>query len=242
MVHLTMLRTALSLLLVATPMCVLGQRSEQERLLELAVNQLSSKISQPLPPKGIPFPSIPGPRCKADRIGVVGAGPSGTHMAYLLKQAGYDNVVIMEKENRIGGKSVAVESKGSTYSLTTYLLTADYLENVYALMEEFGILDLAPAEAIYLSRDDHRAQGFSRIALQAMSMFSPQKFLQDVEKYIDLHRQLFGTYEAELMSRPDGRTLSLLRGSLQDYLLRNNMESMVPFLNLAMRQPGYEYA
>ncbi len=63
---------------------------------------------------------------------------------------------------------------------------------------------------------------------------------KDVEKYIDLHRQLFGTYEGELMPRPDGKTQHFLRGSLQDYLLRNDMEAMVPLINLAMRQPGYE--
>ncbi len=36
---------------------------------------------------------------------MVGAGPSGINMAYKLKKNGYNNVVVYEKSNRVGGKS-----------------------------------------------------------------------------------------------------------------------------------------
>ncbi len=36
---------------------------------------------------------------------IVGAGPSGCHMAYELSKAGYTDITIYEKTNRVGGKS-----------------------------------------------------------------------------------------------------------------------------------------
>ena len=49
------------------------------------------------------FPGvIPGPEKISDKIGIVGAGPAGIHMAYLLKRRGFKNVEILEKSNRLG--------------------------------------------------------------------------------------------------------------------------------------------
>ena len=41
----------------------------------------------------------------AFRIGIVGAGPAGLHMAFELKRLGFSDVQIIEKTNRYGGKS-----------------------------------------------------------------------------------------------------------------------------------------
>jgi len=49
------------------------------------------------------FPGeIPGPEKLSDKIGIVGAGPAGIHMAYLLKRRGFKNVEILESSNRLG--------------------------------------------------------------------------------------------------------------------------------------------
>lgn len=45
---------------------------------------------------------IRGPKSCNDRIAVVGAGPSGVHMAYLLKKKGFKNIKIYEETSRIG--------------------------------------------------------------------------------------------------------------------------------------------
>ncbi len=94
-----------------------------------------------VPPKGTPFPNIPGPKCKTDRIGIVGAGLSGIHMAYLLKERGFKNVRILEKDNRIGGKSVNLEHMGATYSLSTFIVAPEYTIFM-GLMRKFGLPDL----------------------------------------------------------------------------------------------------
>ena len=49
----------------------------------------------------------PGPK-KTDRIGIIGAGVAGTHMASLLLKAGYSKVIVLEKSDRHGGKCYTV--------------------------------------------------------------------------------------------------------------------------------------
>ena len=47
--------------------------------------------------------AIPGPKTKNDSIVIVGADFTGIHMALLLKNRGFTNVQILERENRVGG-------------------------------------------------------------------------------------------------------------------------------------------
>ena len=49
--------------------------------------------------------SIPGPKSYNSRIGIVGAGSAGIHMALLLKQKGFKNIEVLESSGRTGGKS-----------------------------------------------------------------------------------------------------------------------------------------
>jgi len=51
------------------------------------------------------------------KIAVVGAGVAGLSAAYLLKKAGYSNVTVFEKEDRLGGKCRTVKLDGRTYEL-----------------------------------------------------------------------------------------------------------------------------
>ena len=62
-------------------------------------------------------------------------------MAYELKQRGFKNVRILEKSNRIGGKSTHVEHMGATYSLSTFIVTPEHTI-LMDLMKKFNLLDL----------------------------------------------------------------------------------------------------
>ena len=64
-----------------------------------AMVELLKKTKLPVPAKGHDFPPIPGPKIKS-KIGVIGGGASGVHMAYSLKQMGFEDVTILEKSNR----------------------------------------------------------------------------------------------------------------------------------------------
>ena len=58
-------------------------------------------LENTVPPKGQDFHNIEGPRCKTDRIGIVGAGWAGIDMAYQLKKLGFTDITILDKRTRL---------------------------------------------------------------------------------------------------------------------------------------------
>src|SRR5262245_16758385 len=59
------------------------------------------------------------PRFSSDetRIAIIGAGASGLSLAYLLQEAGFRNVTVFEKEERVGGKCKTLSIDGRSYEL-----------------------------------------------------------------------------------------------------------------------------
>src|ERR1051325_4235905 len=51
------------------------------------------------------------------RIAIVGAGAAGLSVAYLLQEAGFGNLTVFEKEERVGGKCKTVWIAGRSYEL-----------------------------------------------------------------------------------------------------------------------------
>ena len=99
---------------------------------------------------GIPFQPISGPQNKNARIGIVGAGAAGVHMAYLLKKDGYTDVTILEKSRRIGGKADFVEARHTKNPVSaTFWFTSGYKDTLIPLLDEFGFLE----DASFSNRD-----------------------------------------------------------------------------------------
>ena len=109
--------------------------------IEIALQALEDLILKPDPAKGEEFPKIPGPET-SDRVCIVGAGPSGIHMALKLKKLGYEDVTIFEKSGRIGGKSYDIEFQGVPYPMGTIFFEPTYFENFVPLAREYGVGDL----------------------------------------------------------------------------------------------------
>lgn len=74
---------------------------------------------------------------REQRIGIIGAGVSGLTAAHHLRHAGYQDVTVLEQEQRAGGKccSVAVDSR--IYELGAVLAHQDYTETL-AMMAATG--------------------------------------------------------------------------------------------------------
>lgn len=105
-------------------------------------------------PKGVPFKSIRGPKDKHAKIGVVGAGPSGVHMAYSLKKRGFHHVTILEKSNRIGGKSNTMRVRGTNQGLTTLFFGVNqYNSTMIPLFKKFGLLNATSYQVSTRSED-----------------------------------------------------------------------------------------
>ena len=60
-------------------------------------------------------------------------------------------------------------------------------------------------------------------------------------RYIALHRELFGTYEGELMPRPSKEVLHRIRGTFTEFLVRNNLDSLIPIFTASQTIQGYGY-
>ncbi len=61
-------------------------------------------------------------------------------MAYLLKKEGFEDVTVLEKTHRIGGKSDFLKFQGITQQIATTLWTSDYLDTLVPLLVKFGML------------------------------------------------------------------------------------------------------
>eukprot|EP00475_Leptophrys_vorax_P035366 TRINITY_DN581_c0_g1_i4.p2 TRINITY_DN581_c0_g1~~TRINITY_DN581_c0_g1_i4.p2 ORF type:complete len:565 (+),score=120.86 TRINITY_DN581_c0_g1_i4:92-1696(+) len=49
--------------------------------------------------------------CTDDHIVIIGAGPSGLHLAHLLIKNGFKNITVLEKSGRYGGKTLSVRHR-----------------------------------------------------------------------------------------------------------------------------------
>ena len=192
---------------------------------------------------------IEGPRCLTDRIGIVGAGAAGIHMAYLLKGKGFKHITIFEKSDRIGGKSKTINYRGVPQEMGTSYLTSDYEENVIELVRKFtsdSLLDL-PSPSIWLDRFPLQPIAYSSyIILESMKNFKTNNItiavnslIRAIGKYKALHQQLFGTYKGELMSKPNATVLYAIRGTFLEFLKRNDLQSLEPLFLASYAIQGY---
>ena len=70
-------------------------------------------------------------------ICIIGGGAAGISTAYSLKKNGYTNVLVLEREGRIGGKCFSLTVQGRSFDLGANYITSSY-KNVKKLAAEFG--------------------------------------------------------------------------------------------------------
>lgn len=86
---------------------------------------------------------------KADRVAVIGAGPSGLHMAHVLRnKLGIKDITILERSKRFGGKTVTIDSQthpgevvhelGTCYLHPAYFAVRAYMQELKQMMRAMG--------------------------------------------------------------------------------------------------------
>ncbi|XP_069107937.1 uncharacterized protein [Argopecten irradians] len=181
-----------------------------------------------------PFPKIKGPRCKHDKIAIIGAGPSGIHMAYRLKEEGYTRVTVFEKNNYIGGKSRTINYRETPHDMGTVYTQPDYTE-IYKLVEKFNAGDLLPMPQPDVWVDENNPtfitslQNSIRI-LQGLrpnvtTVTGPSIVIDATLRYIGLHRAMFGDYRG-MMPRPCPAVLSQINMTFGEFLTSNNLDAL----------------
>ncbi len=63
---------------------------------------------------------------KNSRICVIGAGSAGLSAAYFLKKRGYQNVTVLEKAGKVGGKCNSITYGGKSFDLGANYITSSY--------------------------------------------------------------------------------------------------------------------
>ncbi|XP_065182728.1 uncharacterized protein LOC135813565 [Sycon ciliatum] len=191
-----------------------------------------------------------GPKSKFSRIAIIGGGPAGVHMAYTLSQAGFKNLTIFEKTDRVGGKSCSfTQEDGMVQEMGTCYLSPDYAE-IKQLLAKYECDDQARVIGRTVWDADKPApQGVdfqqwlnAEIAKACKSNhLVALRLLQECVHYIRNHHRLFGRYEGFLMAEPSAETLKELNCSIDDYLTEIDCNSLKPIFKLAYTMQGYGY-
>ena len=211
------------------------------------------QIETPLPPKGFDFAPIVGPKCLDSKIGIIGAGPSGVHMGYLLKQSGFTDVTIIEKTNRIGGKGEHFQYRGAKHPLSIVLWNEEYRQTLIPLLQKFGLL--TNGEVSGYDRTGYWLTNDRSVPLLGAGQYSvawvmqnlnisdsnlaQARIVQDMNRYTDIHRLLFGSYQFGIMRRPKNYVWKYLGGTAFEFLQRNNLLSLVPLFQVMFHTTGY---
>lgn len=154
---------------------------------------------------------VAGPKSLNDRIVIVGAGPSGIHMALSLKERHFTNIVILERNQFVGGKSWTKNYRGTAHEMGSVYLAPDYAENVIPLVNKYtpGNLVFLPPSSVWLDDFPGPITYEMYLLRYTMTFFKTQDIMTAVnglviaiQKYIVVHNEIFGEYEGDLMPEP----------------------------------------
>jgi hypothetical protein len=198
---------------------------------------------------------------KHHRIAVIGAGPAGIHMASLLKKRGYDNVTILEKTNRIGGKSYTWHRDGVPYEMGTCFLHNGYhrikqLARSYGLREDIhpegraifpegaapnsGSLELDEFVAGEVYKDwQQRCRRWKKLPATLVQF----RLLKAIWDYQKLYRHLLGTLRLPygIPLHLSGDVLARIDMTFLEFLQQNNLNPLIGVLRIAQAAQGYGY-
>ncbi len=103
-------------------------------------------------------------------ICIIGSGPAGLSAAYFLKECGYKNVMVLEKEARVGGKCYSVTVQGRSFDLGANYVTSAY-KQVKRLARKVGATMYTEGS---LRAYDYQSREFSSLfkaVIQKTSLF-----------------------------------------------------------------------
>ncbi|XP_066913754.1 uncharacterized protein [Clytia hemisphaerica] len=192
--------------------------------------------------------TVKGPKSLHDKICIVGAGPSGIHMALSLKERGFTNIVILEKNSFVGGKSWTINHRGVAHEMGSVYLAPDYEDNVIPLVNKYMPNDLVilPPSAVWMDDLPGPIPYEQYLIGYAMKFFGTNdirvaggKLGQTIVQYIAKHNEIFGAYEGDLMPEPTPDNKVKIQGTFVDFLSRNNMLAMQCILYASSSVQGY---
>ena len=122
-------------------------------------------------------------------------------------------------------------------------------DNIVPVLKEYGLDDLVQLPVWETnSGNDPRSQltraqfvllGISMLTNSTSTEVNIEFFLRTIIKYIQLHKELFGSYEGDLMQKPTPEVMYRIRGTILDFLKREDLLGMIPLFQATLTMSGY---
>lgn len=191
------------------------------------------------------YPRIEGPRTLDDRIVIVGAGIGGVHMASLLKDRGYKNVIILEQRPEIGGKAYSRFYRGVWNEFGTVFFSDIYDQTAKLIQQYTPSFRIKSKSTSSVRLNDYEETSWRSLLIQNTRETNAQvalrRIIAQLDKYERIHRCLFGNYSSELMPRPTPDVMYEIRGTVLEFLQRNDLMLLAPYFRVYLTTNGYGY-
>lgn len=191
-------------------------------------------------------------REKTRRVVIVGAGIGGISFAWLLRRRGYRNVVVLERNDHIGGKVKTEVVDGLPHEMGACYTQPSY-QAVRELLRMYDLYDIVGVAGRTVQQADGSKMEFGdwvveqlREELGGFWSWMPSKMIGAIvllalKKYERLHRRYFGEYDGLLPPRPSDKVLDELNCTYRDWLDNNQLDILIPVLRLFQSAQGYGY-
>lgn len=172
---------------------------------------------------------------KQTRIGIIGAGAAGLTAAHFLKKLGYENITVLEKAGRIGGKCCSFTYGGKSFDLGANYITSSYHE-VKKLANEYGadMYTEGPLHA-FDSTTNQFLSLFKAVTKQS-SFFT---LLWQSIRYVLKRLQLQNIISARHVGFKNISQHPGLTQSFQQWLRLNKLQALEPAFSIPITAMGY---
>lgn len=174
------------------------------------------------------------------RIAVIGAGPAGLSAAYFLKERGYREVTVLEKQGRVGGLCRTITEDYHCFDLGANYLTPDYKETIrLAKLVGAELYPERPLTTLWIQEGENGFVKF-REPWEAVTAASGKRaFLKAAWRYIRIRRRLRKIIDRPGFSGLTGR--ADLCVSFMDWLKANGLEALQTVFEVPITLMGYGY-
>lgn len=164
--------------------------------------------------------------------------------------------MIFERSGRVGGKCYDINYRGTAQAIGANFVEANYYneDSLVPWLQQYGLTDdlftVKLTEGVWrtnnpsdpgskLSRSQFVLSEISKLTNSTSFEVNFGFFLQTVARYVELHKELFGLYDGDLMRRPSQDVFHRIRGTILEFLTRENLLGMKPMFYLTYVMPGY---